>query len=385
MRRHYFYWLLFFCPLLLSGQPEAPLAQWAQIAVDRQSLITAFRDGNSTEVRALLDTLRGLESDRYLPLQWDERWLLYFWLEDYNAAFAEVARFTKAWEDNNAMKIAPPADSLFKILDNRLYGDQGQYFEQIRQADLPAEEQTFADLLLNFLLRLSTEEPAAAEFDARLDAFLTQYPTSRFARFMRGRMYNTPPPGNWGLSVDVLFLQGNWSGMLDNNFRTCYGGDFAVGYWNNRWNAYLRIPVGGQKLQRPVEAKGYFWEKDEASTFFGVELEAGYDIISKSRLRILPTVGGGYTTIRPPLEDEADPDPDYFDFFRFQGGHLTAAVQADVKFNAGKTNVATSYHGVRVRVGYRWLNLGGENPALRGNMFFFAVGYTMFGRQAQSL
>lgn len=384
MRRQLLCWLIFFYPVFAKSQPETSLSQPEQIAAHRQALILAFQTDNPSAVRTQLDSLRRLEDDNYLPLQWDERWLLYVWLKDYDVLLGEAARFTKVWEENNALKIAPPEDSLFKIADNRLYEGREQYFEQIRQSGLQPEEKTFAMLLLDFLLRLSTEEPAASEFDARLDAFLQEYPNSRFARFMRSRMYNTPPPGSWALSIDVLFLQGNWSGMLESHFRSSYGGDFALGYWQNRWNFYLRVPVGGQKLLRPVEANGYFWEKDESSTFFGVELEAGYDIISKSRLRVLPTVGGGYTSLRPPAGTEEDPNPDYFDFFKFQGGHLTAALQADVKFKSGQNNVATSYHGVRVRVGYRWLNLGRENPALRGNMFFFAVGYTIFGRQAQT-
>lgn len=384
MSRQIFYWLIFFCPFFVNGQPESSLTQAAQIAVQRQALIIAFQSDNLSEVRSRLDSLRRLEDDNYLPLQWDERWLFYIWLEDYNSLLGETARFTQAWEESNALKIAPPEDSLFKITDNRLYSDRERCFDQIRQSNLPEEEKTFVALLLDFLLRLSTVDPAATEFDTRLNAFQQAYPNSRFIRFMRSRMYNTPPPGSWALSIDMLFMQGNWSGMLENYFRSSYGGDFGLGYWQNRWNFYLRVPVGGQKLMRPVEANGYFWEKDESSTFFGVELEAGYDIINKSRLRVLPTVGGGYTSLRPPAGTEEDPNPDYFDFFKFQGGHLTAALQADVKFKAGPSNVATSYHGVRVRLGYRWLNLGRENPALRGNMFFFAVGYTIFGRQAQS-
>lgn len=381
MYRCIFICVFFSLPLSLAGQVDTARTQAEQIAAGRQSLIAGFRESDEAIVQNWLLALRILEDDHYLPLQWDERWLLYFWLKDYNAVLGETARFTNAWEDANRMKIPPPEDSLFNILDNRMYNDREQYFEQIRQTSLPAEDKEFSALLLNYLLRLSTEEPAASEYDARLDSFLQNYPKTRYKRFMRKRMYNIRPPGDWALSLDFHFFQGNWSGMLERNFRTAYGADFGLSYWRKRWNLSLRAPIGGQKVDRTVEAKGYFWEKGESSLFWGVEMETGYDLVNQPRLRIFPMVGGGYSTLRPPAGDEDDPNPDYFDFFKFQGAHLSAAIHADVKFRAGEDSDADSYQGVRLRVGHRWLNLGRENPALRGNMFFFAVGYVIFGRQ----
>ncbi|MCK6691789.1 MAG: hypothetical protein L6Q97_06760 [Thermoanaerobaculia bacterium] len=381
MYRYVFICLFFCLPLSLSSQVDTPRTQAEQIAAGRQGLITGFRDSDKTTVKNWLLALRILEDDNYLPLQWDERWLLYFWLNDYNAVLGEAARFTNAWEETNRMKIPPPDDSLFNIVDNGMYNGREQYFEQIQQASLPAEDKAFSGLLLNYLLRLSTEEPAASEYDARLDSFLQHYPKTRYKRFMRKRMYNIPPPHDWALSLDFHFFQGNWSGMLERNFRTAYGADFGLGYWRKRWNLSLRVPVGGQKVDQPVEAKGYFWEKGESSVFWGVEMETGYDLVNQPRLRIFPMVGGGYSTLRPPSGDEDDPNPDYFDFFKFQGMHLSAAIHADVKFRIGDGSDSDSYQGVRLRVGHRWLNLGGKNPALQGNMFFFAVGYVIFGRQ----
>lgn len=374
-------WLILFLPSGLLSQPDTPRTQAEQIAAGRRALITGFRSDDQTEVKNWLLALRILEDDNYLPLQWDERWLLYFWLTDYNAALSEAARFTVAWEETNRMKIPPPDDSLFNIVDNRLYADREQHFEQIRLSSLPAEDKTFSGLLLDYLLRLSTEEPAASEFDARLDSFLVQYPKTRYKRFMRKRMYNIAPPGDWALSLDFHFFQGNWSDNLERNFRTAYGADFGLSYWRKRWNLSLRVPIAGQKLDQAVEAKGYFWEKGESSLFWGVEMETGYDLVNQPRLRIFPMVGGGYSTLRPPAGDEDDPNPDYFDFFKFQGVHLGAAIHADVKFRIKDGSDADSYQGLRLRVGHRWLNLGRENPALRGNMFFFAVGYVIFGRQ----
>ncbi len=283
----------------------------------------------------------------------------------------------------NMYKIPPPEDSLFEFLDTRLYTSRGQLLDQIEKADLTPEETEFATLLLEYLLRVSSQESEAEAYDTRLSQFLTRYPGSRFKGFIHRRMYNTSPPGNWALGLDVLFLRGNWTGKMEGNLNTCYGADFGLAFWSKRWNVLLRVPVGFQKLANPIEENTFIWEKDESSIYFGIELEAGYDLYNKSRLRIFPTVGGGYSSLRPPDGTEENPNPDYFEFFKFKSAHLTTAVQADVKFKMGDKKITSTYQGLRVRMGIRWLNFGKQNAGLKGNMFFFAVGYTLFGRQPE--
>ncbi len=370
-------------PLGAHAQTDSLPATEHQIATCRQEIIRAFLHDDQQEARVWMDSLRRLEDNDYLTTQWDERWLLYYWTENYSPLFQEVARFSNAGEEANSYKVPPPADSLFDRLDSRIFAERESYFLQLQQAALPAEESEFVVLLLEYLLRISTQESETESYDARLNQFLSRYPKTRFSGFIHKRMYNTAPPGNWALGADVLFLRGNWTDMLERNLRTCYGADLGLSFWKNRWSLFLRVPVGFQKLANPIEEKGYIWEKDESSVYFGIELETGYDLYNKSRLRILPTVGGGFSSLHPPEGTEENPNPDYFDFFKFRSGHLTTAVQADVKFKAGTGKVATTYQGVRVRLGIRWINFGKQNPGLRGNMFFFAVGYTLFGRQPQ--
>lgn len=374
--------LFLLAPLMSKGQTDSLPTREQNIAVGRQQLLQAFWQNDRETARSWLDFLQLQENELYFATQWDERWLLYFWLEEYPALFREAARFSNAWEQQNLYKIPPPDDSLFVRLDGALYTDQEQIFARIREASLPPEDQEFAGLLLEYLLRLNTQEPEASAYDARLNDFLTRYPKTRFSRLIKKRMYNVPPPAEWALGIDALFLQGNWTDMLERNLRTAYGAEFALGYWRNRWNVYLRIPLGFQKLAQPIEANGFVWDKDESSTYIGVALEAGYDVINQPRLRMLPTVGFGFGGLQPPDGSEDNPNPDYFENFKFKTGTITAALQADVKFSLGQRNVPTSYHGLRVRVGYSWLNFDKRTPDVQGNMFFFAIGYTIFSRQS---
>ena len=346
----------------------------------RRLLLNAFERDDRPDTQFWLDSLQRLESPEYLALQWDERWLLYIWLENYGSLFQEAGGFFTNEIEQAFYKVQPSPDSLFKRLDTRLFENNAYLFDQIRKAWLTTEERAFATLTLDYLLRLSLEEPEASEFDARLTNFLKQFPNSRFKPFIEYRMYNKTPPGNWALGFDLLLAQSSWTGGLERSLRPMFGVDLGLHYWRLRWNTGLRLVFGGQKLDRDVFQSNFSWLKDDPSRFFTVELETGYDVFNKTRLRIYPVVGGGFSSIHPP-EDEEDPNPSYYELFRFNGWHLTTAIHADVKFNPGEDNVATTYHGVRIRLGHRWLNLSEGNPGMQGNMFFVSVGYTVFGRQ----
>ncbi|TNE67846.1 MAG: autotransporter outer membrane beta-barrel domain-containing protein [Bacteroidetes bacterium] len=370
------------CSISLSAQPDslADAGLLPFIQEGRKEMIRSFEETNRPEVQFWMDSLQRLENELFLTLQWDERWLLYLWLENYSALFAEVQIFDSGLEEVELLKLAPPPDSLFQHLDVRLYEERAYLFDQVRKAWLSAEERAFTSLLINYLLRLSTEEPEASAFDKQLNAFLKEYPSSRFTWYIHRHLYNIKPPGNWAFCMDLLFLNGNWTEGMERTLRPAYGGEIALGYWVKRWNAGLRLAVGGQKLDRDMDEKGFIWPEEDPSTFFAIELETGYDIYNKPRLRIFPSFGGGFGSVRP-SENEEEPNPVYYDHFKFNGWHLTTALQADVKFNLKSKKVATTYHGVRVRIGHRWLNFEPRNPAMQGNMFFFAVGYTIFGRQ----
>lgn len=370
------------CAFGAHSQTDSLPSQSTLIAEGRKALRQAFFDDLRPDVQFWMDSLRRLEDDQYLALYWDERWLLYLWLENYTPLFSEVSAFTAAQEELNLYKAPPPADSLFDQLDDRLYENQAYLFDQIRKGWLSSEERAFASLLTDFLLRLSISEDQTKAFDAQLDSFLVKFPRSRFRSFIRLKMYNSPQPDDWALGLDLLFLHGTWSGDLERNLNPLFGADLGFCYWKKGWSVYFRFAIGAQKLTRDIVQNGFVWQKDESSTFLSLDIEGGYDLLNRSKIRIMPTIGGGFSSIHPP-ENEEDPNPDYYNNFKFNGGHLMAALQADIKFSPGKGNVPTTYHGVRVRLGYRWLNLSDGNPNMHGNMLFFAVGYSIFGRQAR--
>ena len=381
------HWFMFLLWLMAWGIPNGVTAQEDSITAPlraiidaRQELAVAIEQDQRLDVQFWLDSLQRMDSTQYLPLHWDERWLLYIWLENYTALFTEVALFDNGLQETEYYKISPPEDSLFTQLDHWLYEDRAYLFDQIRKGFLSTEERGFTTLMLSYLLRLNITDAEKVDNDDQLSRFLKKYPKSRFSSFIRNHMFYEVPGGNEAIALDLLFLQGNWSDGLEKHFRPLFGAEIGLAYSYKRWIGGARFAFGGQKVDRDVDENRFIWPEDDPSTFLAVELETGIDLINRPRIRILPLVGGGFSTLRPPEDDES-PNPDYYDHFKFNGWHLTAAIQADVKFGLGSGNIKGSYHGVRVRLGHRWLNFRPDNPALAGDMFFFAVGYTLFGRQ----
>ncbi|MCS7036884.1 MAG: hypothetical protein RMJ33_08885 [Saprospiraceae bacterium] len=352
-----------------------------QIAECRQQLQRAFLANDHGETQFWMDSLRRLETATFTTLYWDERWLLYLWLENYTPVFQEVLRYNDI-EADEAYRIRPPKDSLFEVIDQKLYDERFALFDHLNRAWLSAEERAFGALLINYLLRLNVTEEEQEAFDAQLDAFLKKYPNSRFKKFILARMYHAPKPADWGLGFDVLVASGNWTDALSRSLNAPVGVEFCGFFSKKRWMGGVRLSVGGAKLSRTVVHRGFDWLEGDPYTFLQGELEAGYALYRKGRLQIGPIIAGGRSGITPPTDEEGNYPEYYPDVFRFSGWHYTAAVQADVAFNRVQHISKSSYHGLRLRLGHRWLSLDAGNPSMRGSQFFVSIGYVIFGRHA---
>lgn len=361
-----------------------------QINAVRKELIHSFLEEDYVSAGLWTDSLHNLENLEYTGLVWDERWLLYYWTGSYGNLFEEVAQFNETQRAIDDLKNQPQADSLFEWLDHTLYERRFDQFQNIQKAFLNEEEKAFATLLLEYLLRLDHDE---AEWASRLEAFIKHYPDSRFNTYVA---YIKPHvkkksagPGKNGFAVDFLLTQSNWRDQLERTLRPGYGIDFGLGLWHQRWNYMLRLAITGQKLGRDIENNpDDIWPKGESSSFFAPSFDVGYDIINKRKFRCTPMIGGGLALIRPSTtEDEDGNSVSEYPTFSFTSGMLDAAVNLDVKLHTIKDGDVfdrplsdASYGAIRVRFGYRWMNLGKSNHVLDGNMFFFAVGYSMLMR-----
>jgi hypothetical protein len=381
-----FFFLLLFSDL--SAQTDSvlfsqPLSISQRISQARSELRESFLRADHAEAGIWIEALNGLENETYIGLSWDERWLLYYWADNFGALLAEASVFGANERSAQAYKEAPSPDSLFEIIDAAVYEQRFAIFQKIQQGFLSAEEKAFASLLLEYLLRLNTDE---ADFLARKETFGTAYPNSKFNYFLKSIQAKNPPlvPANKGFGISGHFVSGTWSRQLERSLNPLFAAQFDLYYWVDRWNLSATTILGGQKLARDIPDGSYTWLKRESSNFFSFGVEVGYDFINNNKVRLFPAIGGAVASLRPPApgDDASDEELDVYDNFSFLEAHLSVSLTADAKLfgkNPEEWGAPTgSYHGVRLRVGYNWLNFKGQNYLLEGNMFYIAVGYNLF-------
>lgn len=351
-----------------------------QITSSRHELLASFLMDDPAGAGLWMDSLSRLEDETFAGIIWDERWLLHYWTESYGTLLEEVSRFDETQRAIQSWKTQPQQDSLFEWLDFTLNEKRFELYSSIRNAFLSEEEKAFTTLLLEYLLRLNTNEEEWAE---RLQSFENHYPASRFLAFVRSVKPVILKPTNKAFGFTGGLLAGNWNGKIERTLNTPFMFHFDGFYWANRWNFLFDCSIGGPKISRDLVENEEIWPEGDPTNFILLGLNIGYDIVNATKIRIYPSVGGGFGLLNPPTPDEdEEPLPDYYDNFRFRSFHLNAAMTADIKlfqkdyreWNAPKG----SYHGIRLKFGWNGLRFGKQNPSLQGEMFYFAVNYNIF-------
>lgn len=396
MAKHLLFSLLFFATVLQAQQDsmrraaKVPVSQ--RIATTRKELLHSLLTNDPAAASLWRDSLMRLEDSTHVALVWDERWLLYYWEESFGNLFDEATRLDAAERQRLADKKSPPKDSLFEWLDYTIYESRFLIYDKIARGFLTEEEKQFALLELDYLLRLNQEEVSSGEWNKRLDAFLKIHPDSRFKPYIQANLYNPAADQptykvrkDRGFSFDFLFTSGRWRGELERTIRSPYGFDIGLAYWAKRWNFGVRCNFSWQKLERSVFQNSYEWPKNDPTVMFLPSMELGYDILNNQKIRVFPSLVAGLSILKPPGvdEEEEEPLPDYYSDFFFLKGFLGTALTADIKLKVfdsfDQSNSGVSYVSARIRLGYNWLNWTNDNPALGGDLFFFAIGVNLFG------
>ncbi|MEZ4919614.1 MAG: hypothetical protein R2792_10980 [Saprospiraceae bacterium] len=389
-RRTLLFILIFFIPFLASSQEtevSADSLKELKIATYRKAAIGAFQTAQDELLGASLDSLLQLEDSLYTTTVWDERWLLYIHLGRYESLFEEIDSYTMDQRLTDLWKIQPPEDSLFVVLDNHLYENRVRYADIIRKSGLKEEERLFTLLFLDYLLRIDQMEEESKQQELKIERFAGRYPNSRFKGFINQFMYHGSLPQPWAVNFDMGILYGSFSDQLERNLSPYFAFNTGLAFWYKGLNAGLRFNAGGMHLERDIIENFEVWPKDDKVTMIEFGLELGYDVVDKPRLRMFPSIGAGWTWMRPPMPDEgADPLPAYYGNFYFNSPNLTAALTTDLKFKfsdedtINESGLNYGYPGVRLRIGYERLFLGQKNVGLAGDMLFFAVNFNLYGR-----
>lgn len=376
--------LFFLLSQILGAQTNDQIARKDKIKSGRLELKNAVTADDPAGAGLWIDSLSRLENKYYTGLSWDERWLLYYWTENYGALLSEAAQMGAAERYALSEKVQPPADSLFELTDSMMYARRFESFQAIRHAFLTAEEKAFSILLLEYLLRINGNEEEWAE---KISAFESKYPQSGYLYFLSGVKPDILKPANKALGAAIGLQSGSWTDQIDRSLPPLYGLSLDFYYWVDKWNVQFGASFGGGRLKRDITDGLDIWPGNDPFSYSNYSLEIGYDIINAEKIRIFPSAGVGIAFLSPPTSADVPEElPVYYDSFRLLEGHLGASLTADVKlFRDNYVNWGLpkgSYNGFRVRVGYNWLNFGDGIPALDGNLFYFTFGYNVFGYRA---
>lgn len=376
-------------PVIDTLPPDSPVktktlprTKGQAISQMRMQLIEALLDDNLSATARLSDSLFQLDDEYYAALIWDERWLLYYYLRQYAPLFEEAANADDFWFSIHEYKSGPGPDRLFATLDSLMLERRLAAYEDIRAAFLGEEEQAFAIMLLDFMLRVDGNPEERA---VKAQNFLKRYPQSRFKKQVERMTPVIYRPGN--AAFGMLFGIGHkrWTGAADQTLNPFWGLDFGFFYWRSRVSLSAQFAVGWSKTHRALFQNGFEWPKGSPAVLVSPEIGVGFDIANTDKFRIYPVILGGFAYLGPqqPSED-AEPNPDFyvnFDFFRF---HYGAALHADLKFKnyrrADEYPPPGSYHGLTVSFGFRRKSFGALNEALQGNMLTISLAYGFFYR-----
>lgn len=378
--------LTHFCVAQVSDTlPPLPQNPQVAIASARLQLKQAFLLNDPAGASLWMDSLSRLEDENYTGLVWDERWLLYYWTESYGTLLTEVSLLDANLRAEQMWKVQPPKDSLFQQIDFWLNEQRFEVFRSIGNAFLNQEEKAFTTLLFEYLLRLNKDEEEWAE---RLQSFVNLYPKSKYDAFVRSIKPTILKPANKAFSISAGLQVGNWRGDIERSLTTPYAFNVDASYWAKRWNVIVDMAFGGPRIRRDILVDGSVWPKDDPTSFFTVGLHLGYDLVNKSKIRVYPSIGGGFGVLKPPTPGEIeDPLPGFYDDFYFNEFHLSAALNADVKLftkNYRKWETPKgSYHGVRLKFGWNGLRFGQKNDFLQGQMLYFSINYAFFAHLAK--
>jgi hypothetical protein len=372
--------MLFSAPAVYAQNPEG----WDtldQIIKLRADLKSAIRADDKVTGANITNTLVRLSDKNHLSLMWDERWLVYHWCGRYKWMLNETAKYSYYDREEEEYSKIPPVDSLFELIDKQMYQQSTTYPEVLKSSGLNFEEQFFADIHLEYLLRNNTDQEKI-----RRDSFIRQFPNSKYNSFIRQFMSLPVKPVKHYFSLDVTLFNSNWSSGMALTARPGWGMGFGLYYHRNWFVGGLKFEFSKQKLLRDLYSSFDVWPKGSASGFNKYTAELGANVLNRPKIRVAPAVEFGFANFS--AQDSADEDnPDLVPLsavFNYQCGQIGFSVTSDLKmFKKGKdTNItkSTLYNGIRLKLGYNWLYFGSSDTALTGNVLFFALGYQFSGR-----
>lgn len=353
----------------------------------RALLLDKFIEKDFGRVKVVKDYLSGLDDENYIALYPAEFWLLSYWTKEYDYIFTTTELLTTKQMVGDQKRIPPKEDYLgIKLLEKSQF-DSSSLLNQIDHASVSKEENEFLRLLLHFLLQKgSSYNSTQIEFNNLSDHFLTNYPGSRFAPFIKKYIRNKFEETGNGIGYSFNSGAKVFGGLLGQHYKNPILFGLSLDYMYRNWFFSMNMLVGFTKTKETLTYPFATWNSGSKATEGCIELLTGYNVSKNNKFLFVPFIGAGVWGISP--NDDTQKYPELKKAGVKTVFAPTAGVFTDIKLSKNKkTNVyywaAPTRESVNLRIGYGFTQpIYSQTPiGYNGSIHRLTVGISMFQRR----
>ena len=361
----------------------------------RNFIYNKLKTGNITDVaNAFNYALRNYESEKVKPFWLDEKFLLSYWVGDYNLVYKadsldnDFKSQVDYWGYPNRDILFPQKDELTVELGIMTNKNKTNLAENVDSLVSDNEKHDFLILFLDWLTFSATDSEMTYQeqrdylvndLTPRAEKFLETYKDSQFAPFVRKYFRYVYVLNNFGYGLQIglgaLMPQGEASNYLNTEYTLVM--DFNLNWKRALFDFGVDMGVP-RTLKKPFEYEGKFWNTDIKHNYYAFYLSAGYVAKETDFIKIIPHLGIGGINVSVCEEDKDKAGDD----FSMTQAIVQYGITCDLKLGGSYFTFEPStysYSGISFSLNYN--QFLGSNPVMTGGMLQLRITYTLFTRE----
>lgn len=305
-------------PAFAQIEEEIQQSKTEKIAKGRAYLLEKFLDRDYGKVKEIKDYLLELEDDNYCALAPMELWHVMLWTKEFEVLAADMKQVDPVRTEAFSNKVKPEKDELGKQLYRRSVEDEHLIRFSLQEAQLPAEDNEFLTLFLDWDLKQNSSENQK-QWNERVDKFLADYPNSGY-KWYANNIIRQPylVDSDWGFGMGFNLCSGFSTGSLAQPI-IGFGLDFDIAYKRLFMFLGYHIMAANTRIDQHL-SDGGLCPKGTHVGWMPMYADLGYAVVDNHSTRITPFVGIGgimetYGTQKHPEYEELEKN-----MFLYQGG-----------------------------------------------------------------
>lgn len=326
-------------PSFAQIEDEIQQSRKEKIEKGRAYLLEKFIDRDYEKVKEIKDYLMEMDDDNYVALTPFEQWHILQWTKEYDALIDKLRHSDSLYFASYDKKVFPEKDDLMRRLYLRSAEDEHLLKFSLQEAQLPAEDEAFLTLFLDWLIR-SENNDNQKNWNVGADKFLADYPNSDYEWFVKHwirRPYEVE--GNWGWGMGLDLCSGFSTGSLA---QPLFGIGLSLDIAYKRLFLFLGydIVAANTRIDQPLFGDG-LCPKGTHVNWMPMYATLGYAIIDNNAIRVTPSLGVGgiietYGIQKHPEYEELEKN-----IFVYQGA-LTFDIKGHGQFEGGGLRIRYS-------------------------------------------